>query len=612
MARAGLDTGFAYDRTLEAPLRRRFTVPLRAGLVVSLSCGAALAHAHDGAGKPSVAELSAQGSSTAPATQAAQPEGTLRVQLLGLNDFHGRLTTGLVEAKRPIGGAAVLASYLRAEQAAFHGPTFIVHAGDHVGASQPESGLLQDEPSIAFLNMLANEWCQRSHGRHPRCNVVGTLGNHEFDEGLAEIKRLIQGGKHARGPFLEPHYHGASYPYVSANVVEARSGRRPFTPFVVRKADGVAIGFIGAILEDAPSVLTPEGGKGLSFLDEAEAINAQVAKLRRQGVESIVVLIHQGTAQPVYLGATRADQPGPGGAIAEVVSRLDGAVDVVVSGHAHSFTNALLPNAAGKPTLVTQAFSSGMAYADIELTIDRKTHDVIEKSATIRPTFADEGPGLTPAADVAALVARAQQKTADIVGRELGVAQAPITRALSPAGESALGNLIADAQREAMGTSFAFMNPGGIRADLDGGPITWGDLLTVQPFGNALVRMDLTGAQVLTLLEQQWANAERPRLLQVSGLRVTYDSSRSVGQRVLAVDVAGVPLDPAALYSVTVNSFMAEGGDGFSVLKQGTHRVRGPADIDALTAHVQRSKGALATAIEGRLVLASPAASATR
>ena len=586
---------------------RRLHAHGRFGLALGFLCIAAAAHAHDGAGKPSVAELAGPDASAPPAAEAAVPAGALRVQILGLNDFHGRLTTGLVEAKRPIGGAAVLASYLRAEQAAFAGPSFIVHAGDHVGASQPESGLLQDEPSIDFLNMLANEWCQRSHGKHPRCNVVGTLGNHEFDEGLAEIKRLIAGGKHARGPFLDARYRGASYPYVSANVVEARSGRRLFTPFVVRRAEGEPIGFIGAILENAPSVLTPVGARGLGFVDEAEAINAQVQRLRRQGVEAIVVLIHQGTEQPVYVGPTRADLPGPGGVIAEVVSRLDGAVDVVVSGHAHSFTNALLPNAAGKPTLVTQAFSSGMAYADIELTIDRQTHDVIEKSATIRPTFADEGPGLTPAADVAALVAKAQEKIATIVGRELAVAEAPITRALSPAGESALGNLIADAQREAMGTSFAFMNPGGIRADLDGGPITWGDLLTVQPFGNTLVRMDLTGAQVLTLLEQQWANAERPRLLQVSGLRVTYDASRPVGQRVLTVDVAGAPLDPAATYSVTVNSFMADGGDGFSVLKQGTHRVLGPVDVDALTKHVQRAKGAVATRIEGRLVLASPA-----
>jgi 5'-nucleotidase len=562
---------------------------------------ASLVLAHDNGSDGTVADLSKR--PAAPGAQQADAPGSVRVQILGFNDFHGRLTPGLKVAGRPVGGAAVLAAYLRAEQASFSGPTFIVHAGDHVGASEPSSALLMDEPAIDVLNLLSNRFCQRSHGKDARCNVVGTLGNHEFDEGLRELLRLISGGNHVRGPFLDKPYRGASFPYVSANVVHEKSGRGVLPAYVVKKAEGESIAFIGATLEAARSVLTPHGARGVRFLDEADAINTQVKKLKKQGIESIVVLIHQGAKQPPYEGPTRTDEPPLDGEIADIVSRLDGAVDLVVSGHAHSFTNTFFPNAGGKPTLVTQAFSAGMAYADIELTIDRHSHDVIAKSASIKATYADQGPGLTPASDVADLVSRAQQKIAPIVERELGVARAPITRELSPAGESALGNLIADAQREAMHTNFAFMNPGGIRADLNGGAVTWGELFTVQPFGNSLVRMDLTGAQVRTLLEQQWSDAERPRLLQVSGLRVTYDPSRPKGQRIVALDVAGVPLDLNALYSVVVNSFMAEGGDGFTVLKEGTHRVLGPLDIEALTAHVSHTQGELASAIEGRLVI---------
>jgi len=275
---------------------------------------------------------------------------------------------------------------------------------------------------------------------------------------------------------------------------------------------------------------------------------------------------------------------------------------VVVSGHTHAFTNALLKNAHGKEILVTQAFSAGTAYADIDLEIDRRTHDVVEKSAAIVTTFGDAGPGLTPDPAVAQLVADAEARVAPLVERVVGTASANITREQNAAGESALGNLIADAQRAAMNTDFAFMNPGGIRADISAGPVSWGDLFTVQPFNNDVMKMTLTGAQIYTLLNQQWASQPYPRLLQVSGLSYTWDNARPAGARVVEVRKAGVPIDVNALYTVAVNSFIAGGGDNFTVLTAGTHRVVGPVDLDALVVYVETHAQPFSAVIEGRIV----------
>jgi 5'-nucleotidase len=276
-------------------------------------------------------------------------------------------------------------------------------------------------------------------------------------------------------------------------------------------------------------------------------------------------------------------------------------VDVVVSADRHRFTNAFLKNQNGKPILVTQAFSAGTAYADIDLEISRASRDVIAKSAVIVTTWADAGPGLTPDAAAAQLTADAEAKVAPVVNQLIGTAAADITRTANPAGESALGNLIADAQRAAMGTDFAFMNPGGIRDNIAAGEVTWGELYTVQPFGNDLVRMDLTGRQIHELLEQQWAGQPFPRILQISGLSYTWDAAAPVGSRVVAVQRGGAPLDLNATYTVTVNSFLADGGDNFTVLRAGVNRVVGPVDLDALIAHIKALPQPFSAAIEGRI-----------
>lgn len=535
------------------------------------------------------------------AWKGEKPADLIDVRILAINDFHGQLSEGRRVAGRPVGGAAVLAAYLKAAQMGMEEQTLIVHAGDHVGASPPASALLQDEPSITFLNLLANKDCSRRDPFKPSCNLVGTLGNHEFDEGVEEMLRLIEGGNHPLGPFLEEPYRGARFPYVSANVVDAESGKPILRPYVIKKVKGMPIAFVGAVLKETPTIVTPTGVAGLAFLDEAESINRYIPELKKQRVRAVVVVIHQGGTQATFPGET---QPNGlvNGAIVDIVSRLDDEVDLVISGHAHSFTNAILKNSNGKEILLTQAFSAGTAYGEIDLSIDRKTRDIVAKSAAIVTTFADEGPGLTPDPAAAQLTAAAEEEVAPLVNQVIGEAAVDILSTQNAAGESAMGNLIADAQRAAMGTDFAFMNPGGIRASLNAGPATWGELFTIQPFGNSLVRMDLTGQQIYTLLNQQWLNQPFPRIMQISGLTYTWDNNLPIGNRIVEVRKDGMPIDPAASYSVTVNSFMAAGGDNFTVLPQGLNQVGGPVDLDALIAYVQGLPQPFSALIEGRIV----------
>lgn len=529
-----------------------------------------------------------------------RPKGSVKVKVLGINDFHGQLSSGRQVNSRPVGGAAVLGAYLKAETEGFERASLIIHAGDQVGASPPASALLQDEPSITFLNMLANRHCSRRELLDPRCNLVGTLGNHEFDEGTDEMLRLIRGGNHELGPFLEDPYRGARFPYVSANVVEEQSGQPILPPFVIKRVGAVKVGVIGAVLKETPTIVTPTGVAGLSFLDEATAINRQVKRLRKRGIRAVIVTIHQGGRQDSFEGPTieGGEVTGP---IMDIVSQLDDEVDLVVSGHTHSFTNALLENQNGTPILVTQAFSASTAFDRIELSIDRKSGDVTEKSAEIVTTYADVSPGDAPDPEIAALVLQAEELTAPLANQVVAESADAISRTQNDAGESALGNLIADAQRAQMGTDFAFMNPGGIRADLDAGEVTWGELFTIQPFGNSLIGLTLTGAQVIDLLEQQWLDQPFPRILQISGLEYTWDEALPEGSRIVEVLKDGEPLDPNALYTVTVNSFMAAGGDNFTVLTQGTDPIGGPVDLDALIDYVAELSQPFSAAIEGRI-----------
>lgn len=541
-----------------------------------------------------------------------QQDPVVHLKLLGINDFHGQLSPRVV-AGRPAGGAAVLAAYLKSAAGNAEDGSLIIHAGDQVGASPPNSALLQDEPSISLLNFLANEHCRDIDLKtrladwarallQPRCNVIGTLGNHEFDEGVSEMLRLIEGGNSSKGPFLESPWRGAKFPYVSANVVESKNGRPLLPPYTIKVVDGVRIGVIGAVLKETPTIVTPTGVAGVTFLDEATSINKYAKELRAHGVHTIVVTIHQGTTQASYTGATDPSVQNLSGAIVDIVKQLDDDVDVVISGHTHAFTNALIPNQNGKQVLVVQAFSASTAYDDVDLAISRKSGDVVEKSAAIVTTWGDAGPGLSPDPQVAAMVAAADERVAPLVNQLIGVAASDLTRTENAAGESTLGNLIADAQRVETNATFAFMNPGGIRTDIAAGEVTWGELFAVQPFANDLVSMDLTGAQIKVLIEQQWQGQSTPRILKTSGLTYTWDAARPVGDRVVQLlDANAQPLNASASYRVTVNSFLAAGGDNFLVLKDGINRVVGPVDLAALVSYIQSLAQPFNAVIESRI-----------
>jgi 5'-nucleotidase len=537
------------------------------------------------------------------ASPPAPSEGTA-VRILAINDFHGRLSPKDVSG-RPAGGAAVLASYLRAASSGAEGRTFFVHAGDAVGASPLSSALLEDEPAIMFLDTLANAACSYEDRMNPRCNMVGVPGNHEFDEGSAELLRLVRGGDSSKGPFLERPWRGARFPYVAANLVHRASHEPVFPPYVVDSVGGVSVAFVGAVLRATPSVVPLAGIADVEFGDEADAVNRYVPEIQARGVHAIVVVIHQGLTQPRYEGPTDPSRPPPEGELLPVIARLDDDVDVVVSGHTHQFTNALVRNAHGVPMLVTQAFSNGTAYADIDVVVDGRTHDVVSKSARIVTTWADAGPGLTPDPAVAAIVAKADAVAAPIGGAVVGVAGTRITHGENAAGESALGDLAADAQRAAVGAEISFMNPGGIRDDLPAGPITYAALFSVQPFGNTVTRMTLTGQQIYELLNQQWGPAQPHggRILQVSGLTYTWDAAvPEGGERVKeARDRTGAPLSRSRSYVVAANDYLVARGDAFAVFSQGAERAGGPVDVDALVTYVRKLPRPFTVEIEGRI-----------
>ena len=520
--------------------------------------------------------------------------GNVKVKILGFNDFHGQISAGKLVGTRPVGSAGVLSAYLKAAQAGIESQTILAHAGDFVGASPASSALLQDEPSLQWLNMLANGSCSYSDKTNAACNVVGTLGNHEFDEGKSELLRLLNGGNHLSGPFLEDPYRGARFPYVSANVVDEVTNVPILAPYVIKRVAGIPIAFVGAVLEATPTIVTPTGVAGLKFLDEATAVNSYVAEIKAQGIKTIVLLIHQGGSQTSYTTATNTSLTNSalnGADILDVVNRLDDEFDLVVSGHSHSFTNLLVSNANGKKILVTQAFSASTAYSDIDLTIDPVTKDVVTKTAKIVTTFADVAPGNAPDAAAVALTTAAETRVAPLVGMVVGFSPVSYTRTQNAAGESELGDIIADAQNLAEGTQFAFMNPGGIRADLivaaGGANITWNDLFTIQPFGNTLVKMNLTGAQIKAVLEQQWQPTVT-RMLQISGFGYTWDSALPVGSRVTEIHTAaGAALDPSATYAISCNNFLATGGDGFTAFVAGTNQIGGPIDLDALIEYTE-------------------------
>lgn len=511
----------------------------------------------------------------------APSEAPVRLRLITFNDFHGNLQP-LDDHGRRLGGAEILASYIRNAQVGYAERSLIIHAGDQVGASPPVSGLLQDEPAIAFLNLLANAHCQLPALDDPACNVVGTLGNHEFDEGVPEALRLIRGGNSAQGPFLQDPYPGARFPYVCANVVDRLSQRALLPPYVVRNLGGVTVGVIGAVLQGAPRMLNRSrpGLDTVDFQDEVTAINRAAMELSARGVRVIVVTIHQGLEQPYYAGPTRRGAL-PGGDLQPILHGLDDEIDVVVSGHTHAFTNTFASTANGHELIVVQSMAASRGLAVVDLGVHPETHQILHATATVHQTYGDITPGSQPQPDVAELVSAAAARVAVRTGRVVGQTLVELPRQANEAGEIALGSVIADAQRAAGKADVALTNPGGIRSGLPQGPVTWGQLSTMQPFGNQLVVLELRGLDIVSLLERQWQGAEA-RFLQISGFTYKWDAAAPVGQRVVQLrGLDGKPLAMKRKYRVVTSDYLAAGGDG-SGLEGMAHTALGQTDLEAI------------------------------
>jgi 5'-nucleotidase len=450
---------------------------------------------------------------------------------------------------------------------------------------------------------------------------ITSVGNHEFDEGVAELLRLQTGGCHPEDGCQDGDgFGGADYPILAANVVYRGNNLPILLPFVVKFVGKVPVAFVGMTLEGTPSIVNPAGIQNVRFLDEAATANFYARLLGRIGIRSLVLLIHEGGSQapppPVQDPSGCANFSGD---ITGIVSELHPAYGVVVSGHTHRPYVCELPNSSGVDTLVTSAGSFGTLVTDVEFTLDQQTKRFL--SATARNTIAVNGvqnPDGSWARDAAgnfirnpALVDPDAQVIADkyraavapIANRVVGSITADITRTQNLAGESALGDVIADgmvAYTQAAGAQLALMNPGGIRADLTHafspggeapGQVTFGEVFTVQPFNNLVVTITLTGAQLKNVLEQQFpgfGGQTVQRILQVSsGFTYTWSSTAAPGDKVADIALNGVPIDPAATYRVTTNDFLANGGDGFTNLTGGTDRTVAPDfDVDSLAAYL--------------------------
>ncbi len=519
--------------------------------------------------------------STAPV--AAKPKKgdgppPVELQILAINDFHGNIATSS-GSFGGVGRADYLAANIAAAEADADNSIF-VSAGDLIGASPLISALFHDEPTIEAMNLLGLD--------------LNAVGNHEFDEGAAELLRMQNGGSHpVDGDLDGTPFDGADFQFLAANVVDDATGDTVFPPYSIKNYQGVRVAFIGMTLESTPSIVTPAGVAGLTFNDEVETANALVADLQRRNIESIVVLLHEGGISD---GGQNDCGTGLTGPIAEIAAGLDDAVDVVIAGHTN---DEFICEIDGK--WVTMADNRGRLFTDIDVTLDRRTKDMTVKAINNVPNLQD---GVTPDAEVTALIDRYDELSAPLANQVIGTVTVDITEEATDAGESALGDIIADAQlaatsSDATGSAVvAFMNPGGIRNDIfyasEGleadGEFTFGEAFGVQPFGNSLVTMTLTGAQIDALLEQQFDNPEagRNRILQVSeGFSYTWDAAAPTGSKVdpSTITIDGVVVDPAAGYRITVNSFLSDGGDNFTVLSEGTDRLGGEVDLDALVAY---------------------------
>jgi 5'-nucleotidase len=513
---------------------------------------------------------------------AQNPPQEVDVSVFAINDVHGNLlappggitiTDPSDPSKKivvPAGGAQAMATLIK--QLRTENPNNIfVAAGDLVGASPLLSSLFHFEPTVESLSLMGLE--------------ASAVGNHEFDHGPVELKRLQDGGCHpvdgCQGP--QP-FTGAKFHYLAASTIETATGKTIFPPYYVKRFEGIPVAFIGLTLKGTPEIVNQAGTKGLEFRDEAGTVNALVPKLRAQGIEAIVVLIHEG-GTPQNNSADYNGCPGISGHIVDIVPKLNKAVDIVVSGHTHQAYNCVIDG-----RLVTSAYRYGMMVTKISLRLSTKTHDVIAAKAQNIIVRSDQ---LANDPEQAQLISAYQERAAPIADRVVGNIAAPLLARRNAAGESLLGDVIADAELAATsdaangGAVLAFINSGGIRSNIalrPHGTVTHADLFAVEPFTNILVTITLTGAQIKAVLEAQWADPALTDMLQVSqGFTYIWDAARPFGDHVIpgSLTLKGVPIQPQASYRVALSDFLANGASGFMVFRDGKDKRTAMPDLDA-------------------------------
>jgi 5'-nucleotidase len=516
------------------------------------------------------------------------PRGPVEINLVALNDFHGNLEPSKYsyapagsDKKQTIqaGGIDVLKGALDSFRKEDKDLLFVA-AGDLVGASPAMSSMFADEPSIEAMNRMGL--------------VASSLGNHEFDQGSKELLRQQNGGCDSPRPGkacqLSKDFRGAGFTYLAANVVDQQTGKNLVPGWRVVDVKGVKIGLVGAVLKDTPSVAVASAVKGLSFLDEAEAINKVLPAMRAAGAQVFVVLIHEGGHTGEAFDKTYCD--GLEGPIVGIVKKLDPAIRLVITGHSHK---GYLCKVDGRT--VTQADAAGHLLSRIKMTVDAgsgRVDDIQVRNVVMAPG------AFTPDAQMTAYLQDVRSRsTAELAKPVARIAAPSVLRKDSEAGESPLGGVIADAVAAAMrehGVQIGFMNPGGIRKDLEtgaGGVVSFGQAQAVLPFGNTLVMLDLTGAQLRSMLEQQWDRPAKDQyILQVSSsLSYAWDSTRPVGQRLVpgSLKVDGKPVEEGRTYRIVANNFLADGGDNFPALAKGVNRKdTGMRDLDALIAYLKQ------------------------
>jgi 5'-nucleotidase len=565
-------------------------------------------------------------SAVAKGPPAPKPPKTTEIQILGLNDFHGQLevvnplassggrigslqgplpvppnppqtcTPGGTPNCIPAGGVEYLATHVRNLRATNPNNTVFVSAGDLIGATPLLSALFHDEPTIEAFNLMDLDY--------------NGVGNHEFDEGTAELQRMAYGNENgfrytpARSDGCHPvdgcgdgdAYEGADFPFLAANVTFRSSGQTIFPPYKIHNfKGGYKVAFVGMTLEGTPLIVSPDGIANIEFHDEAASVNALVPVLKKRGVEAIVVLLHEGGSVPASgNGAGNVDAinrcDGATGPIPEIVPQMDDEIDIVITGHTNWAVNCVID---GK--VVTGAASQGRLVTDIDATLSKATRDFVPGSIMVNNRIVTQDVAKAP--DMTALIAEYNVFAAPIASVVVGNVTAAMDRNVrTPGLESTLGRLIADAQLAAGDNAVvAFMNPGGIRANLDAGTVTHGEAFAVQPFSNIVTTMDLTGEQIETMLEQQFTvsatgalRSSPTVLLPSTGFTYTWNGTGPAGDRVdpATIKLNGTTLVATQTYRVVVNNFLATGGDDFPILRDGTNRVTGDDDLVVLEAYL--------------------------